>query len=104
LEIADIFLEDVLSRATAIGITVEVTERFKEKLVNDGYNPLYGARPLRRAISRLVEDSITESLLTGVIKFSDSVILDVSVDGTVLVLNEKHATLCLSPTLLRVFH
>jgi ATP-dependent Clp protease ATP-binding subunit ClpC len=92
LEIADIFLEDVLSRATAIGITVEVTERFKEKLVNDGYNPLYGARPLRRAISRLVEDSITESLLTGVIKFSDSVILDVSVDGTVLVLNEKHAT------------
>ena len=39
-----------------IGINIEVTERFKDRLVEEGFNPAYGARPLRRAIMRLLED------------------------------------------------
>lgn len=88
-QIADIFLYDVIRRAAEKGLTVEVTERFKDKIVDDGYNPIYGARPLRRAISRLVEDSIAETILTGELKDSDSVILDVNSEGSVLVLYEK---------------
>lgn len=52
------------------------TERFKDRLVEEGYNPAYGARPLRRAIMRLLEDSMAERMLAGDIKEGDSVILD----------------------------
>lgn len=88
-QIADIFLYDVIRRAAEKGLTVEVTERFKDKIVDDGYNPIYGACLFRRAISRLVEDSIAETILIGELKDSDSVILDVNSEGSVLVLYEK---------------
>ena len=52
------------------------TERFKDRLVDEGYNPAYGARPLRRAIMRLLEDSMAERMLAGDIKEGDSVIID----------------------------
>lgn len=51
-------------------------ERFKDRLVDEGYNPAYGARPLRRAIMRLLEDSMAERMLAGDIKEGDSVIID----------------------------
>ncbi|MEB3268346.1 MAG: ATP-dependent Clp protease ATP-binding subunit, partial [Leptolyngbya sp.] len=57
-EIGDILLKEVFTRLTEQGITLEVTERFKDRLVEEGYNPSYGARPLRRAIMRLLEDTL----------------------------------------------
>ena len=62
-------------------------ERFKDRLVDEGYNPAYGARPLRRAIMRLLEDSMAERMLAGDIKEGDSVIIDVDADGQISVLN-----------------
>jgi ATP-dependent Clp protease ATP-binding subunit ClpC len=56
-------------------------------VVDEGYNPSYGARPLRRAIMRLLEDSMAERMLSGEIKEGDSVILDVDADGQITVLN-----------------
>lgn len=47
------------------------------RLVDDGFNPAYGARPLRRAIMRLIEDCLSERILTGEIKEGDVVIMDV---------------------------
>ena len=67
-QIADIMLKDVLGRATEKGITMEVTERFKDRLVDEGFNPAYGARPLRRAIVRMLEDNMAEKFLAGDIK------------------------------------
>ncbi|NEQ54602.1 MAG: hypothetical protein F6K11_31470, partial [Leptolyngbya sp. SIO3F4] len=64
---------------------IEVTEAFKEKLVVEGYNPSYGARPLRRAITRLVEDCLAESLLAGKIRAGETVVLDVDDDSQVTV-------------------
>jgi len=61
-------LEQVFGRAEEKGIKIDVTERFKDRLVDEGYNPAYGARPLRRAIMRLLEDSMAERMLTGDIK------------------------------------
>jgi len=45
-----------------------VTAEVKEKLVDEGYNPSYGARPLRRAIQRLVEDPLAEDILSGAVR------------------------------------
>lgn len=59
----------------------------QDRLVDEGYNPAYGARPLRRAIMRLLEDSMAERMLNGDIKEGDSVIIDVDADGQISVLN-----------------
>ena len=59
----------------------------QDRLVDEGYNPSYGARPLRRAIMRLLEDSMAERMLGGSIKEGDSVIIDVDANGQVTVLN-----------------
>lgn len=70
-QIADIMLADVIRRAEAKGIKLDVTGAFKERLVEEGFNPAYGARPLRRAIMRLVEDSLAERVLAGDIQEGD---------------------------------
>ncbi|MBO1349575.1 MAG: ATP-dependent Clp protease ATP-binding subunit [Hormoscilla sp. GUM202] len=85
-EIAAILLNEVFGRLTEQGITLEVTEKFKERLVEEGYNPAYGARPLRRAIMRLLEDSLAEEILSGRIKDGDTVVVDVDENGAVKVL------------------
>lgn len=85
-EIAVIMLKEVFGRLTEQGITLEVTEKFKERLVEEGYNPAYGARPLRRAIMRLLEDSLAEEILSGRIKDGDTAVVDVDEKGTVKVL------------------
>merc|ERR1712144_48618 len=86
-EIADIMLKDVFSRTEEKGITLDVTERFKDRLVDEGFNPAYGARPLRRAIMRLMEDGLAEKMLAGDIREGDSVIMDVDPEGNINVLN-----------------
>ncbi|PRQ37756.1 putative ClpA/B family, UVR domain, P-loop containing nucleoside triphosphate hydrolase [Rosa chinensis] len=85
-EIADIMLNEVYGRLKSKEIELRVTERFKDKVVDEGYDPSYGARPLRRAIMRLLEDSMAEKMLAREIKERDSVIVDVDSDGNVIVL------------------
>ena len=84
-EIADILLKEVFVRLTEQEIILDVTERFKDRLVEEGYNPSYGARPLRRAIMRLLEDSLAEEILSGRIKSGDNAVADVDDDGKVKV-------------------
>ncbi|KAG2678410.1 hypothetical protein I3760_11G001200 [Carya illinoinensis] len=86
-EIADIMLKEVFDRLKGKDIELQVTERFRDRVVEEGYNPSYGARPLRRAIMRLLEDSMAEKMLAREIKEGDSVIVDVDSDGNVIVLN-----------------
>jgi len=84
-EIAVILLKEVFGRLLEKGITLEVTEKFKERLVEEGYNPSYGARPLRRAIMRLLEDSLAEEILSGRIKEGDTAVVDVDENAQVVV-------------------
>ncbi|KAK4354396.1 hypothetical protein RND71_026590 [Anisodus tanguticus] len=91
-EIADIMLKEVFERLKLKEIELQVTERFRDRVVDEGYNPSYGARPLRRAIMRLLEDSMAEKMLAGEIKEGDSVIVDVDSDGNVTVLNGSSGT------------
>merc|ERR1712097_38972 len=88
-QIADIMLKDVIKRALEKQIKLEVTERFKDRLVEEGFNPSFGARPLRRAIIRMVEDSMAERILGGDIKEGDYVILDVDAEGQITLLSNK---------------
>lgn len=88
-QIADIMLKDVITRALEKNIQLEVTERFKDRLVEDGFNPSFGARPLRRAIIRLVEDSIAEKILAGEVEEGDWIILDVDQEGLIKVINSE---------------
>ncbi|RCJ24197.1 ATP-dependent Clp protease ATP-binding subunit clpA-like protein [Nostoc sp. DSM 114161] len=84
-QIAEIMLKEVFGRLTEKGITLEVSDRFKDRLIQEGYSPSYGARPLRRAIMRLLEDSLAEEILSGRIKDGDVALVDVDENGTVQV-------------------
>jgi len=76
-EIAEIMLQEVFIRLQDKGIKLNVTDAFKERLVEEGYNPSYGARPLRRAVMRLLEDSLAEEVLSGRIKNGDNALVDI---------------------------
>jgi ATP-dependent Clp protease ATP-binding subunit ClpC len=82
-QIAEILLKEVFQRLTDKGITLDVTQAFKARLLDEGYNPSYGARPLRRAIMRLLEDSLAEEILTGRLGDGDNAIVDVDEAGVV---------------------
>ena len=85
-QIAEIMLKEVFERISMTGIQLEVTDRFKMRLIDEGYNPSYGARPLRRAVMRLLEDSLAEEVLSEKIKAGDTAVVDVGEDGKVKVL------------------
>ena len=85
-EIAEIMLKEVFTRISEKGIQLEVTARFKTHLIDEGYNPIYGARPLRRAVMRLLEDTLSEEFLSEKIKEGDTAVVDVDDEGTVQVL------------------
>ncbi|WP_288258652.1 ATP-dependent Clp protease ATP-binding subunit [uncultured Prochlorococcus sp.] len=76
-DIAEIMLQEVFARLQDKGIKLNVTDSFKERLVEEGYNPSYGARPLRRAVMRLLEDSLAEEVLSGRIKDGDNALVDI---------------------------
>jgi|TARA_B110000008_G_scaffold278733_1_gene323402 ATP-dependent Clp protease ATP-binding subunit ClpC len=85
-QIAEIMLKEVFERISLKGIQLEVTDRFKTRLIDEGYNPSYGARPLRRAVMRLLEDSLAERVLSEEIKAGDTAVVDVGADNKIKVL------------------
>ncbi len=83
--IAEIMLKEVFVRMQDKGIVLTVTNAFKERLVEEGYNPSYGARPLRRAVMRLLEDSLAEEVLSARIKEGDTAEVDIDDNKEVIV-------------------
>ena len=88
-QISEILLKEVFARLTEQEITLDVTDKFKERLVEEGYNPAYGARPLRRAIMRLLEDVLAEEILSGRISEGDTAMADVDEEGKVKILKSE---------------
>lgn len=78
IEIVDIQMRDLMKRISSMGITVELTKGAKEFLADKGYDPQYGARPLRRALQKYLEDPIAEELLKG--KYPEGTILRAKVN------------------------
>ncbi|MBD2129346.1 ATP-dependent Clp protease ATP-binding subunit [Microcoleus sp. ZQ-A2] len=98
-QISSILLNEVFSRLREQGITLEVTERFKDRLVDEGYDPSYGARPLRRAITRLLEDCLAEEILSGRLQEADVVVVDIDDQGQIKVLQGDKRELLPPPAL-----
>ena len=82
--IVDLMLQEVAKNIIEKGISMEVTEAAKNYLVEKGYDPEFGARPLRRVIQDNVEDTLSEELLAGKFGPGDTVIVDVEDDKIVV--------------------
>lgn len=89
-QIANIMLREVCEGLLAKDMNLSVTCRFRDHVVGIGYNPSFGARPLRRTIARLLEDTLAEKILRKEIKGGDSIVVDINVEGNVIVLNQKN--------------
>ncbi|MBE3550147.1 MAG: ATP-dependent Clp protease ATP-binding subunit [Brockia lithotrophica] len=79
--------DEIAARVKEQGIEVTVTEDLIRHVAEVGFDPQYGARPIRRMLQRLVEDRLSEELLKGTIRAGDRVVLDVK-DGEVVVIRE----------------
>ncbi len=83
LQIVDLMARDLGKRLAEQGITLRLTEAAKQALVREGYDPVYGARPLRRVIQRQVENQVSRRLLAGEFRAGDTVVVDYTPDGYV---------------------
>src|SRR4029453_13253908 len=80
LRIVDLEVNKVLTRIKAKEVHIELSQSAKEFLIEKGYDPKYGARPMRRAVERYLEDPLAEELLRGHVKAGDRVEV-VDIDG-----------------------
>jgi len=74
--IVDIQLSNVAKLLADRGIALEVTLAAKERIISEGYDPNYGARPMKRAIQRLVQDPLALKLIAGAFAEGDTVVVD----------------------------
>jgi ATP-dependent Clp protease ATP-binding subunit ClpC len=81
LQIADLYLKRVNKQAESLGIVIELSDAVKKLLVEKGYDPNLGARPLRRAVQRYVEDPLSEEFLLGRFQAGDVVIAELDTES-----------------------
>ena len=82
--IADIQVRRLVERLASRDVTLEVTEAARERLVDEGYDPAFGARPLKRAIRRLVEDPLALEVISGRVSPESVIAVTVGEDGASL--------------------
>jgi ATP-dependent Clp protease ATP-binding subunit ClpC len=88
-QIVDIELDKVRERLTEHQISLQITDAAKALLADEGYDPDYGARPLRRVIQYRVEDKMSDALLSGNFKSGETVVVDVKDDKIILRSDEE---------------
>jgi ATP-dependent Clp protease ATP-binding subunit ClpC len=81
LAILDIILKEVKGRLLALGIGLEVSDAMKDLICQEGYDKSYGARPLRRAVTHMIEDVVSEAILFGEFKPGDTILMDIDAEG-----------------------
>jgi ATP-dependent Clp protease ATP-binding subunit ClpC len=87
--IVDYELAKVFKRLIEHGLKLDLTDQAKEFLIDKGYNPEYGARPLRRAIEHYIEDPMSELFLGGAFKDKNLVKIDVKDEDNLQFVGEK---------------
>ncbi|PYI50170.1 ATP-dependent protease ATP-binding subunit ClpC [Paenibacillus flagellatus] len=88
-QIVSLMSDELSKRLREQDVEFTLTERGKEFLAKEGFDPTYGARPLRRAIQKHIEDRLSEELLKGNISKGDSLTID-EVDGELVVLKNNN--------------
>lgn len=87
-EIVTLMSDQLVKRLKEQNIDVELTDAAKEKISEEGYDPEYGARPLRRAIQKHIEDRLSEELLKGKLLTNHKVLIDVEAEEFVVKIAE----------------
>ena len=82
IQIVDLMIANLDDRLKAKDMGIELTSGAKELLAARGYDPLMGARPLRRTIQREIEDALSEKILFGELKAGEIIVVDVEGEGT----------------------
>jgi len=85
LSIVDIIIGSVSRRLADKNIGIRLTPAAKDVIVEKGYDPQFGARPLRRAVQSLIEDSLAEALLDGVVAEGQTALFDAGDNGELVV-------------------
>jgi len=80
-QIVSVLLKDVRKRLAEEELTLKLTDQATDFLVKHGYDEQYGARPLKRAIQKFIEDPLSEKILMGEFSRNDEIEVDVSPDG-----------------------
>jgi ATP-dependent Clp protease ATP-binding subunit ClpC len=80
-KIVDLMVKDLETRLAERKLGLELTEKAKTWLAKEGYDPVFGARPLRRVIERYVENPLSNQLLRGEVKEGDVIKVDLDKDG-----------------------
>jgi ATP-dependent Clp protease ATP-binding subunit ClpC len=89
IQILTLEVEKVLERLRRKSLHLELDEKARDFLVEKGYDPQYGARPMRRAVERFLEDPLAEEILKGNLHEGEPII--VTTDNEKLVFNQKAA-------------
>ncbi len=82
-------MKEVQARIEDRNITIVLTDEAKSWLAHEGFDPMFGARPLRRTIQREVENPLSKKILMGEFKEGDRVKVDSSPDGLVFSKGEE---------------
>ncbi|RSK34239.1 ATP-dependent protease ATP-binding subunit ClpC [Bhargavaea beijingensis] len=91
-QIVNLMADQLTKRLSEQDIELVITEAAKARIAEEGYDPEYGARPLRRALQKNVEDRLSEELLKGKVLAGHKVVFDVDEDGQYTVRAEEPAT------------
>ena len=91
LEIIDVMQTELFDRVEDLGIKIELTQAAKEFLVDKGFDPQFGARPLRRAIQKYVEDPMAEAILTNDLDEGAKITVDYKGEGEDLTFKTRKA-------------
>jgi ATP-dependent Clp protease ATP-binding subunit ClpC len=81
LQIVDLQMAEIAQRLEEHTLEIELTDRARRALVARGYDPEYGARPLRRTLQRNIESPLSRRLLGGEFATGDLIIVDAEIDG-----------------------
>ena len=84
IQVVSLMVKEVTQRLEGLAITCELTSSAADWLADEGFDPVYGARPLRRAIQRHVENPLSEGLLSGNFKSGDHLVADADGSGLVV--------------------
>ena len=81
MDIVNNMLNEIRERMVDQGVNLQLSDEAKQWLADDGYDRVYGARPLRRALQRRIENTLSTMIIRGDCEFGDTVSVDVNEQG-----------------------
>src|SRR5699024_6159542 len=92
-KIIDIELAKLYRRIEDLGYSIEITDKAKDFIADKGFDPQYGARPLKRAIQKYVEDELADRIVNSEIEEGDKIIMTLNAEESHLVakIQSKHS-------------